>query len=144
MKIIAILFGAVLAMSCSSAQKISEKEIPAVVKTALQKNYPNAEEVKWDKEKANYEAEFEVNETDYSVLMDASGKILETEIEIESNELPANTKAYITKNYADKKIKEAAKITDNKGTVTYEAEIKGKDVIFDSNGNFIKEVIEND
>ena len=71
-------------------------------------------------------------------MIDVSGNILETEIEIKVDALPANAKAYISKNYAGQKIKEATKITDNKGVVTYEAEIKGKDLIFDSNGNFIK------
>jgi hypothetical protein len=75
-------------------------------------------------------------------LIDVSGNILETEVEIKIDELPAKAKEYVSKNYAGQKIKETAKITDSKGVVTYEAEIKGKDLIFDSNGNFIKEVKE--
>ena len=70
--------------------------------------------------------------------MDASGNILETEVEINMDNLPANAKSYISKNYAGQKIKESAKITDSKGAVTYEAEVNGKDLIFDSNGNFIR------
>jgi DNA gyrase/topoisomerase IV subunit A len=138
MKKSAILLGAMFAVSFANAQKVSDKEVPTVVKNTLQKSYPNAKEIKWEKEKANYEAEFEVNETDYSLLIDVSGNILETEID----ELPAKAKEYVSKNYAGQKIKETAKITDSKGVVTYEAEIKGKDLIFDSNGNFIKEVKE--
>lgn len=126
-------------VSFANAQKVSDKEVPTAVKTTLQKNYPNAKELKWEKENGNYEAEFEIDETDYSLLIDVSGNILETEIEIKVDALPANAKDYISKNYAGQKIKEATKITDNKSVVTYEAEIKGKDLIFDSNGNFIKE-----
>jgi len=139
MKKSAILLGAMFAVSFANAQKVSDKDVPTAVKTTLQKNYPNAKEIKWEKENGNYEAEFEVEETDYSLLIDVSGNILETEIEIKVDALPANAKAYISKNYAGQKIKEATKITDNKGVVTYEAEIKGKDLIFDSNGNLIKE-----
>ena len=142
MKKSAILLAAMFAVTFANAQKVSDKDVPTAVKTTLQKNYPNAKEIKWEKENGNYEAEFEVEETDYSLLIDVSGKILETEIEIKVDALPANAKAYISKNYAGQKIKEATKITDNKGVVTYEAEIKGKDLIFDSNGNFIKEVKE--
>lgn len=138
MKKSAILLAAMFAVTFANAQKVSDKDVPTAVKTTLQKNYPNAKEIKWEKENGNYEAEFEVEETDYSLLIDVSGKILETEIEIKVDALPANAKAYISKNYAGQKIKEATKITDNKGVVTYEAEIKGKDLIFDSNGNFIK------
>ena len=142
MKKSAILLGAMFVVSFANAQKVSDKEVPTVVKNTLQKSYPNAKEIKWEKEKANYEAEFEVNETDYSLLIDVSGNILETEVEIKIDELPAKAKEYVSKNYAGQKIKETAKITDSKGVVTYEAEIKGKDLIFDSNGNFIKEVKE--
>ncbi|MCZ2357619.1 MAG: PepSY-like domain-containing protein [Bacteroidia bacterium] len=144
MKKTVILLSVMFTVLSANAQKISDKEVPAVVKSALQKNYPNAKELKWEKEKGNYEAEFEVNETDYSLLIDASGNILETEIEIKVDALPAKVKDYITKNYAGQKIKEATKITSSKGVVTYEAEVKGKDLIFDSNGNFIKEEPEND
>ena len=140
MKKSAILLGAMFAVSFANAQKVSDKEVPTVVKNTLQKSYPNAKEIKWEKEKANYEAEFEVNETDYSLLIDVSGNILETEVEIKIDELPAKAKEYVSKNYAGQKIKEAAKITDSKGVVTYEAEVKGKDLIFDNTGKFLKEV----
>ncbi len=139
MKKLVFLLAAVAGVSFANAQKVSEKEVPAVVKSALQKSHPNAKELKWEKEKGNNEAGFEVGETDYSVLIDASGSILETEVEVSEAELPATAKAYIIKNYAGTKIKEVAKITDAKGVVTYEAEVKGKDLIFDTTGKFLKE-----
>jgi len=46
----------------------------------------------------------------------------------------------LPKNIRAKKIKEAAKITDAKGVVTYEAEVTGKDLIFDASGKFLKEI----
>lgn len=138
MKKSVILLASMFAVTFTNAQKVSDKEVPTAVKTTLQKKYPNAKEIKWEKEKVNYEAEFNVNETDYSLLIDGSGYILETEIEIKVDELPAKAKEYVKKKYAGQKIKEAAKITDSKGVVTYEVEIKGKDLIFDNNGNFIK------
>lgn len=140
MKNIAILWLVMFVISCTHAQKESNKSIPSVVQSALQNNYPNAKEIKWEKEKTNYEVEFEVEGTDYSVLVDVSGNILETEIEIKTEELPAEVKNYIAKNHTGQKIKEATKITDNNGVVTYETEVKDKDLIFDSNGNFLKEL----
>jgi hypothetical protein len=47
-------------------------------------------------------------------------------------------RAYIAKHHAGKKIKEAAEIVDAKGKKTYEAEVGGKDLIFDEKGQFIK------
>jgi hypothetical protein len=44
----------------------------------------------------------------------------------------------VSKNLSGKNIKEAAKIVDAGGTVTYEAEVQGTDYLFDANGNFIK------
>lgn len=142
MKSTVILLAMLFTTTFANAQKTQEKNVPAAVKSAFQKQYPDAKEVKWEMENGNYEAEFEQTETDYSVLLDASGNIIETEIEISVDALPANAKEYVSQNHAGQKIKEAAKITDAKGTVTYEAEIKGTDLLFDSNGVFIKEVKE--
>ena len=108
--------------------------------TAFQKNFPQAKVEKWEKEGSNFEAEFELNKTEQSVLFDAQGNLLETEVEIELNQLPKGVLEYVKANYIGQKVKEAAKITDAKGTVTYEAEIKGMDILFDSTGKFIKEI----
>lgn len=140
MKKLIFLLVAMAGVSFANAQKVSDKEVPTVVKSAVQKKYPNAKELKWEKEKGNYEVGFELAKTDYSVLINASGNILETEVEISIDELPANVKAYVSKHYAGQKIKEAAKIADSKGIVTYEAEVNGKDLIFDKSGKFLKEV----
>ena len=86
------------------------------------------------------QASFNLNKTDNSVLMDAQGNIIETEVEIELTQLPKGVLEYVKTHYARKQPKEAAKITDAKGLVTYEVEIKGMDLIFDSNGKFIKEL----
>ena len=72
--------------------------------------------------------------------MDAQANIIETEVEIELSQLPTGILDYVKNNYTGRKVKEAAKITDAKGTVTYEVEIKGMDLIFDNNGKFIKEL----
>lgn len=72
--------------------------------------------------------------------MDAQGNIIETEVEIGLNQLPNGILAFVTANYAGKKAKEGARITNSKGNVMYEVEISGMDLIFDSNGKFIKEL----
>ena len=122
----------------SFGQKVKEKEVPQIIKKALHEKYPNAKAVKWDKEKNNYEASFDVNEIDNSVLFNQDGKIVETEVEIQISKLPKNALLYIKKHFKNQKVKEAAKITNQKGEVIYEAEIAGKDILFDGNGNFTK------
>ncbi len=140
MKKTAVTMVVMLFATLTFAQKMQDKNVPANVKSAFQKNYPTATEVKWNKEGEKYEASFDLNKTDNSVLMDVKGNIIETEVEIELSQLPKGILDYVKTNYAGKNAKEAAKITDAKGTVTYEVEIKGMDLIFDSNGKFIKEV----
>lgn len=121
----------------SFGQKVKEKEVPQIIKKALHEKYPNAKEVKWDKEKNNYEASFDINKLDNSVLFSQDGKIVETEIEIQISKLPKNALDYIIKHFKNQKVKEAAKIITDKGAIIYEAEIKGSDLLFDENGNFI-------
>ncbi|TWI81134.1 putative PepSY-like beta-lactamase-inhibitor [Lacibacter cauensis] len=139
MKKLASMLVAAVITSLTFAQKIQEKDVPASVKTSFQKHYPSIKEVKWDKEGEKFEASFDLNKIDNSVLFDAQGNILEAEVEIELNQLPKGILEYVASNYKGQKVKEAAKITDARGTVTYEAEIKGLDLLFDSNGKFIKE-----
>ncbi|OGS78619.1 MAG: hypothetical protein A3G95_02815 [Flavobacteria bacterium RIFCSPLOWO2_12_FULL_31_7] len=121
----------------SFAQKTKEQNVPQVIKKALSEKFPNAKNVKWDKEENNFEASFKNNNIDNSILFNANGKIIETEIAIEVNQLPKNALQYLNDNFKNKKIKETAKIITEKGDTIYEAEIKGNDLFFDENGNFI-------
>ncbi|MGL2986370.1 PepSY-like domain-containing protein [Flavobacterium sp. RSSA_27] len=119
------------------AQKVKDTKVPEIVSKSLISKYPCAKKVKWDKEENNYEASFVINKTENSVLFNANGKIIETEVEITAVQLPKSIVNYISKNYKNQKVKEAAKIISEKGIVTYEAEIKGKDLLFDENGKLL-------
>lgn len=138
----------VISVNNMSAQKMKEADVPKAVLTSFQENFKGAKVEKWEKEEGNFEAEFDLNKTETSALFSAEGKLLETETEIALSALPAAIKDYISKNYAGFKIEEAAKIVDNKGITTYEAEVeKGKeefDLIFDDKGGFLKKEVENE
>jgi hypothetical protein len=140
MKMILILTAILLSSHTLWAQKVSKKDIPAPVQKAFNTAYPEATGVKWEKENGNFEASFERKDSEISVVYDANGTLLETETEMETTELPASISDYVKAHYKGQKIKEASKITDAAGVVTYEAEIKGMDLIFDSKGGFLKEV----
>lgn len=129
---------AILATANASAQKMEESKVPANIVKAFKAKYPKTEKVKWELEKANYEAEFELNEVETSVTLDAKGNIIETESEIPVAQLPKAVAEYMSKNAPKEKIKEAAIIIDAKGTKMYEAEVDKKDYLFDENGTFIK------
>ncbi len=121
------------------AQKLKEAAVPAAVKTAFAKQYPGAA-AKWEKEAGKYEAGFSKDGNTMSALFEPNGTMTESEKDIAITALPATVLGYVKENYKGKKIKEAAIITKADGTVTYEAEVNGKDVIFDSKGKFIKEM----
>ena len=132
-----ILFTVVLIVfsANSFAQK---KEIPEAVKTKFAQLYPNAQKADWEKEGDNYEVEFKQGKEEIVVLLNPGVNVLETETQINLSALPKAISEYTIKNYPGRKIKEAAKIVDDKGTVTYEAEIKEGDLIFDATGTFLK------
>lgn len=140
MKNLAIITVTMMVAAITFAQKVQEKEVPTAVKAAFQKQYPLVKAVKWDKEEDKFEASFDLNKTDNSILFDKKGNILETEVEILVNQLPKGVLDYVKTNYKTVAVKEVAKITDEKGTVTYEVEIKKMDILFDRNGKFIKEI----
>ena len=127
-----------LVLFLSVACAFAGDDAPAAVKTSFAKLYPSITKVKWEKEGANYEAEFDLNKSETSCLFDAAGNLLETETEIAVSSLPKSVSDYVAKNYAGQKIREAAKIIDSKNSTVYEAEIKEGDLIFDVNGNFLK------
>lgn len=54
-------------------------------------------------------------------------------------ELPKAAQEYINKAYAGKKVEDAMKITDSKGTVTYKADVAGMVLHFDNTGKFLGE-----
>src|SRR3954463_11287853 len=99
MKTIALISILGLATLSCAGQKVKEADVPANVKQAFQKQYPNVKVSEWEKEQGNFEAEFEKNKVETSVLIDAQGKILETEVEIQISELPAAVKEYVSKNH---------------------------------------------
>jgi hypothetical protein len=122
-----------------NAQKLKDSEVPATVKTSFDKIFPG-QTAKWEKEDGNFEAGFKKEGKSMSATFQPDGTFKESEVGIKESELPAGALDYIKTNYNGKKVKESAKITSASKTVTYEAEIEGRDVIFDSSGKFLKEV----
>lgn len=142
MKNILLTAAFAFAFGFANAQKIKEAEVPAPVKAKFASLYPGVKAEKWEKEGANFEAEFDQNKVETSVLFDASGNLLETETEISPNDLPQTVKDYMAKNKPGMSIHEASKIVTAGGTVTYEVEVKDGDYIFDANGNFLNKEAE--
>ncbi|SET09689.1 PepSY-like domain-containing protein [Hymenobacter actinosclerus] len=138
-----LLAAALLLTGSASAQKLKAAQVPAAVVAGFNQKFPQAKEVKWEKEGSHYEAGFEQGKQEMSALLSAAGTLVETETEIQVSQLPAGVQATLARQYKGVKIKEAAKIVAaGTGTVTYEAEIEqgGKevDLLFDAEGREVK------
>ena len=116
--------------------------VPELVKKEFAAKYPKATKVKWGIEKpGEYEAEFDLNKSEMSVVIDEKGNVLEVETEIKEAELPQAIKATIAKDFAGYKIGEVEK-SDAKGVVSYEMEAKKDktefELVFNGNGKLLK------
>jgi hypothetical protein len=133
------LFIFLLVFRNTEAQELETREVPSDVKSALQSKYPEAKVVKWEKEKGNFEANWGGKSgEDNSVQFTPAGQFIEIVKAIPVNELPKAVKSYVKEHFNNAKISEAGRVTDAKGKLFFEAEIHGKDLIFDSNGDFLK------
>lgn len=138
-KTVLLIVSALLLGSLAKAQSIKPAAVPAAAKSGLEKKYPDAKKATWEKEKGNYEANWGGKSgEDMSVQFTPNGKFVEQVQAIKVAALPANVSNYVKQHYPGVKITEAGKVTDAKGQNYFEAEVKGKDLIFDEKGNFVK------
>ncbi len=144
-----ILGLAAIMLALNTASFAQEKEgghekvnVPVVVKKANMNKYPESktQKVTWEKEKGNYEANWggkdgEANSVQYT----PSGQFLEIVKAIPTKDLPKGVLTYAKEHYKTTKFGDVGRATDANGKISYEVEIHSKDVIFDENGNFVKE-----
>jgi hypothetical protein len=137
--LLAILFALSTATFAQEKNEGTDKiTVPSVVKSALYKKYPAAKHVTWEKEKGNYEANWGGKSgEDSSVQFTPAGDFIEIVNAIPVNQLPEPVIVYVNKHYKGARISEAGKVTDAKGKISYEAEVR-KNLIFDENGNVVQ------
>ncbi|MBZ5858694.1 PepSY-like domain-containing protein [Flavihumibacter profundi] len=140
-KLVALLIAGLSCVSVIEAQsnKSGQASPPVAVVSAFEKAFPGSSKLKWEKEGPDFEANFVQNGKSGSAVYTSNGQLKETEWDIPVSELPKPVTDYIAKNYKGAKVKEAAKITQADGAIMYEAEVNGKDLIFDASGKFVKQ-----
>ncbi|HSB92326.1 MAG TPA: hypothetical protein VLC28_04375 [Flavitalea sp.] len=142
-KLLSIGLALITVASIHAQNNLASSSVPAATKAAFAKAHPNVNG-KWEKEDGNYEVSFKENGKDMSCIIDKNGSIQETETEIPVSELPSPVTGYIAKHYKGIKVKEAAMIVKADGSIVYEAEIKGEDVLVDAKGNLVNKKKDND
>ena len=100
------------------AQHVPDAKVPSAVRSALTAKYPNAKGV--------------------TVTFTPDGSFVELVVATPVSSLPPAITAYVKGHYIKSTITEAGKITWPGGKTGYEAEVKGKDLVFDEKGNFIR------
>lgn len=116
--------------------------VPAVVKKANMEKYPESKthHITWEKEKGNYEANWGGKDGEAnSVTYTPSGTFIEIVKEVSTKDLPKGVLSYVKEHYKNAKFGDIGKVLDAQGKTSYEVEINRKDIIFDENGNFVKE-----
>jgi hypothetical protein len=137
MKIFLLVVGAVTAIIV-----LAQTNVPSAVLSSFTKLFPGTTVKKWDREEGKYEANFTKEGKRMSAVFDTNGTLEETETTIPVIELPAPVVPYIRDHYKGSKLEEATMVLKPNGEKIYEAEIKGKDLMFDAKGKFLKEETE--
>ena len=133
------LFIIPLMISVAYAQDIKTKDVPPAVRNALTKKYPQAAKVSWEREKGNFEANWGGRSgEDHSVQFSPEGAFVEAVDAMPVKDLPAVVGEYVRTHYHTT-VREAGKRLDAKGEHTVEVEIKGKDLLFTPEGQFLAE-----
>ena len=140
--LLVILVGTTALAGSAQAQRISAARVPRAAVATFQKTFPAGKAVKWEKEGADYEAEFTTGKAEMSAVITAAGVLKETETELAMSQLPASVQKALAMHYQSYKITEAAKIvTAATGVTTYEAEVsqggEHRDVLFNADGTEI-------
>lgn len=129
-----------LSMALVAQKEKQEKSVtpPAAVKTAYAQSFQSSSNEKWEMEGKNYEVNFTQNGQQMSAEFTPGGKLHETEVTITPADLPAAVTDYVRRHYKGSPVKAATKITTPDGGINYEANVKGKVLVFDKNGKFSK------
>ena len=119
-------------------------KVPSEVVEAFNLKFPNATNVKWEKESVNeYEAEFKWNGESYSANFTVDAKWLETEITISFNQLPEQVQQSFSKDYPNVKLEEVSRIEKPDNKIHYEIEfgkgLKKHELFYSADGIVVTE-----
>ncbi|MEO6948406.1 MAG: PepSY-like domain-containing protein [Ginsengibacter sp.] len=137
----AILFALSTATFAQENEGSEHINVPAVVKSANMKKFPESKthHITWEKENGNFEANWGGKDGEAnSVTYTPSGNFKEIVKEISVSQLPEKAQSYIKAHYKSAKFGDIGKVLNAHGKTSYEVEINRKDVIFDESGNYVK------
>lgn len=141
MILFAFLFSgsAVLAIN---AQDVPAKDVPQAVSSALTQQYATAKDLEWEKSGDNYEAEFDIEGTEHTVLISPSGEILMTKSDVLLDGLPQPVKSALDQKYKDMPLDDM-ELIERDGKTYYQVELDDTDtnrlLVFSADGQEVTE-----
>jgi hypothetical protein len=137
-----------------SDKDVKVKAVPEAVKDYLKKKYPEAHSIKYYKkiegDTTFYEINFHNKNDQYNLLLFPDGRIYETEIVMELDELPSSVRENIIKDLETRYSKHTIRFVEQinpGGNSKFEIKVRAKkgnrhgffEVFYDNNGIFIEE-----
>jgi|GEM_PF-1438868 len=110
-----------------------QSEIPAFITSRFGAIYPGATNVVWTSKDRSYEVAFTFKQTEFKVLFLEDGSVERTKTKAEISSVPEG----ITKYAAGRSIKEALRVIDGFGTVTWEVKIGDVKYLFTQKGELL-------
>ncbi|QNF31205.1 PepSY-like domain-containing protein (plasmid) [Adhaeribacter swui] len=143
MKKLLVLISSIVALSACTPDTQSQK-VPKQIVAAFQKIHPEANITQWNDESPIWEAKYKNSQEIGAVSFNPKGEVVETELEIDDSQLTNQTAIleYIHSKYPKEEMQSIEKITKQDGNITYEIQITGKELVFDSQGNFLEEELD--
>ncbi len=119
------IFFVAMALLCTYATNCTAGKPPSAVIAAFNQKFPNATNVKWEKENRHeYEAEFTWQNKNLSANFNDTGAWLETESPISFSLLPEKVRSAFNVSHPGATLKAVAQIEYSDGSIKYEVELK--------------------
>jgi hypothetical protein len=101
------------------SQRVNESEVPVEVQEAFATDHPEHTDVKWEKEGDYFEAEVDIDGTEYGYYYYPNGKPYAQEMDVDPETLPEKVTSKV-----EGKIKSASVFKMADGTEAYEVETR--------------------
>jgi len=118
-----MLIGACFLSACSD--RLRQSHVPSVVQNTIAQQFANANDVEWEKEKQDYEAEFVRDSVEYKAIVNPAGSLVKYKQELNAAQLPAAIMQTIQAQYKDYVIDGVEKIAQG-DQVYYQVELENK------------------
>lgn len=138
------LFGFLGVVLSACAQTTVQANIPSVVMNNFQQKFSTATNVEWELEGDIYNVEFDANNNEHEVWIDSKGKIINHKEEIKVNQVPANIREAVKRDFPQYRIDDADKY-ETDGKVTYKLELDNRTdiewkVTYDNTGKLLNKI----